>query len=71
MLPEFTDDGLLPPGIHRSDIAEFKRRFAVFNRSDRRWEIFQKIEALLTEAKRSGIVRRVLVAGSYVPDKAD
>jgi hypothetical protein len=71
MLPEFTDDGLLPPGIHRATVAEFKQRFAVFTRSDRRWKILEKIDALLTEAGRSGIVRRVLVAGSYVTAKPE
>ena len=71
MLPDFTDNGLLPPGIHRATVAEFRARFAVFSRSDRRWKIFQKIDALLTEAKRSEIVRRVLVAGSYVTAKAE
>jgi hypothetical protein len=71
MLPEFTEDGLLPPGIHRATLEEFIERFAVFSRSDRRFQIIKQIETLIAEAKRSGIVRGVLMAGSYVTSKAE
>jgi len=71
MLPEFTEDGLLPAGIHRATLAQFKERFAVFSRSDRRFQIGKQIERLIADARRSEIVRSVLMAGSYVTAKAE
>ncbi len=71
MLPDFTDDGLLPAGIHQATLAEFMERFAVFSRSDRRFQIVKQVERLIADAKRSGIVQSVFVAGSYVTAKPE
>jgi hypothetical protein len=71
MLPDFTENGLLPEGIHRATLAEFERRFVYFAVSDRRFRVFDKLRVLYEEAKRSGIVRRFLVAGSFVTSKPE
>jgi hypothetical protein len=71
MIPAFTEHGFLPPGIHRATLNEFKERFVVFKRSDRRLRIFEGLEKLLDQAMRSGIVRRVIIAGSFVTDKPE
>lgn len=71
MIPEFTDAGFLPVGIHRASLDEFKHRFVQFNRSDRRVRLFHGLEKLLSDAKLSTVVRRVLIAGSYVTEKAE
>jgi hypothetical protein len=71
MIPEFTDTGFLPSGMHRTSIEGFKLRFAQFDRSDRRIRLFEKLEKLVFDAKSSGIVRRLLVGGSYVTAKAE
>jgi len=71
MIPEFTEAGLLPPGIHRATFEEFERRFAYFDRSDRRFRIFDKLRELHQQAKMSGIVRRILIGGSFVTDKPE
>jgi hypothetical protein len=71
MLPDFTEDGLLPPGIHRTTLAEFERRFVYFAVSDRRFRLFDKLRVLHEEARRSGIVCRFLVAGSFVSSKPE
>lgn len=71
MLPDFTDEGLLPAGIHRATLGEFAERFTVFSRSDRRFQVFRQIERLVADAKRSEIVQSVLVAGSYVTAKPE
>jgi hypothetical protein len=68
MIPDLTTDGLLPPGIHQASLDELKERFAVFSRSDRRLRLFENFGRLLGDAQKSGVVRRVIVAGSFVTD---
>jgi hypothetical protein len=71
MLPNFTIDGLLPEGVHRATPEEFERRFVYFDRSDRRFRLFEKLRLLIEEARKSGIVRRILVGGSFVTSKPE
>ena len=71
MIPDFKDDGFLPAGIHPATLEELEERFAFFDRSDQRLRVFEKLKALIGEAKRSGIVRCIYVAGSFVTDKPE
>ena len=71
MIPEFTEQGFLPPGMHHATLAEFKERFVVFQRSDRRFHIFEHLQKLFDQAARSGIVRRIIVAGSFITAKPE
>jgi hypothetical protein len=71
MLPDFTEDGLLPEGIHCATLEEFEKRFVYFDLSDRRFRIFNKLRELYHEARRSGIVKRFVVGGSFVTSKAE
>lgn len=71
MIPEFTDQGLLPPGTHQATLEELKERFAIFDRSDQRLRIHEKLERLLREAQSSAVVKRVLVGGSFVTAKSE
>jgi hypothetical protein len=71
VIPDFNDRGLLPPGIHRTDLDGFRERFAVFDRSDRRLQIFRQLERLILEATRSTIIVRIIVGGSFVTAKAE
>ena len=71
MIPNFTEDGLLPVGIHQATREVFRARFAKFDRSDRRLRIFEQLDRLLGEAENSGIVKRILVAGSFVTAKPE
>lgn len=71
MIPDFTEDGLLPAGVHRASLAEFERRFSYFKISDRRFRLFDKLHELHRQAKSSGIVRRILVGGSFVTTKSE
>jgi hypothetical protein len=50
MIPAFTEEGLLPPGIYQATLDEFKDRFVIFQRSDRRFRIFAQLE----KARSSG-----------------
>jgi hypothetical protein len=69
MIPEFTSNGWLPPGIYVASWSEFVERFAVFKRSNQRMAVIRSMEALYLEAKKSGIVKRFLVAGSLLSVK--
>lgn len=69
MIPEFTADGWLPPGIYIASWSEFTERFSVFKRSNQRMMVIRSMEALYLEAKKSLIVKRFLVAGSILSVK--
>jgi hypothetical protein len=71
MIPDFTDEGLLREGVHSATIEEFEERFVYFDRSDRRYRIYDNLSRLLQEAKNSGVVRRVIVGGSFVTVKPE
>ena len=71
MIPDFTEDGFLPAGIHPATLEELAERFAFFDRSDQRFRVFEKLKALIVEARTAGIVRRIYVAGSFVTDKSE
>ena len=71
MIPPFTENGVLPPGVHPATWDEFAERFLVFRQSDRRIQLGRKIRALYDESCRSGITRRFFVVGSCVTDKAE
>ena len=71
MIPTFTREGFLPPGIHQATLDEFKERFVIFQRSDRRFRIFAQLEKLLDQTVRTRIVKRILIAGSFVSAKPE
>jgi len=70
-LPSFNEHGLLPVGIHDCTLDELKATFGSFQRSDRRQQLFAKLELFLAEVRVSGIVRRVILNGSFVTAKAE
>lgn len=71
MIPEFAENGCLPEGIHSAIVDEFQQRFSYFDVSDQRLRVYRGLRELLDEAGKSGIVRRVIVAGSFVSNKAE
>ena len=71
MIPDFTDDGFLPTGIHPATLEELEERFALFDRSVQRFRVFEKLKALIIETRTAGIVRRIYVAGSFVTVKSE
>lgn len=71
MVPEFTGQGLLPEGIHHTNWDGFAERFIIFQRSNRRMQIGGSIKALYDETRISGIVRRILITGSFVTEKPE
>jgi hypothetical protein len=71
MIPDYTTDGLLPPGIHVASWLEFAERFVVFHRSGQRVRVGEQLRLLFEESTRSGIVKRFIVTGSFVTTKAE
>jgi hypothetical protein len=71
VIPEFTTEGLLPEGIHEATREEFEERFVYFDRSDRRFRVYEQLAELLDSVEKSTAILRVLIAGSFVTDKAE
>ena len=65
MIPQFTDEGLLPPGVHETDLEELKGKMGW---SFRRRELLEGLEEAL-ELMASRSVVRVYLNGSFVTDK--
>jgi hypothetical protein len=65
MIPEFTEEGLLPPGIYETDLKELNEKMGW---SRRRFVLLEGLERALELMTASG-VRRVYLDGSFVTDK--
>ena len=63
MLPDFDDNGNLPPGIHRATIEEVEQRFGVGS-LERDVEA-KELKDFVEWARTAGI-RRVLINGSFI-----
>ena len=65
-IPPFTREGLLPGGVHDCSEEEILLRFGSFQSSDRRSKLFAQLASFLVEVRASGLVRWVVVDGSFV-----
>jgi hypothetical protein len=65
MMPEFTDDGLLPPGIYETDFGELNEKMGW---SKRRLLLLDGLERALDLMAANG-VKRVYLDGRFVTDK--
>lgn len=66
-LPDLTDFGDLPLGVHRASLRETLDRFAVGN--PRRITVGQRLERIHRVAAATGHLVRFVVYGSFVTDK--
>ena len=67
-IPAF-DDNVLPEGVHECTFEELEARFGQFQKSDRRIKLTERLKQYLAAAKQSGIVKAVIVDGSYATNK--
>lgn len=67
MLPELTNDGELPPGVHLAAWPDFESRFG--GSSPRRLWLSGRLRTILELAAVGGFLRRVFVWGSFVTAK--
>ena len=65
MIPDFQENGFLPPGVHPAPFAELASRFG--RQSEIRRIQTESIEWLIELAARAG-VQRLVINGSYVTD---
>ncbi len=68
MLPEFNQNGDLPPGVYPIDLDEAIRRFG--NGNPQRQAVTDRLRRIYDLAQRTGAVQQFLVFGSYVTDKS-
>jgi hypothetical protein len=68
-IPELTSDGVLPEGVHTCTLDELGERFGRFQRSDRRCRLFERLAEYVQNARASGVVKELIVDGSFVTDK--
>ncbi len=65
VIPEFNDDGYLPPGVHPATLEEIEERFGV--ESELRHVQVQSVRWLVGLAREAG-VKRIALNGSFVTD---
>lgn len=65
MIPDFSEQGYLPPGVHAATLDEIEERFG--RQSEVRRVQMESLRWLVDAAIRAG-VRRVVVNGSFVTD---
>lgn len=65
MIPEFDDNGYLPPGIHPATMQEIAERFG--KETELRRVQMESLTWLVGSAKKAGI-HRIVVNGSFVTD---
>ena len=66
MIPEFNDEGYLPPGIHRASLEEITARFG--QEPELRQLQMESLRWLVALGRRAG-VERMIINGSFVTDK--
>jgi hypothetical protein len=65
LIPPFTEDGLLPPGLHLASLQEVAERFG--QESELRRVEMQSLEWLYHAARQAGVLRMV-INGSFVTE---
>jgi hypothetical protein len=65
VIPDFDDNGYLPPGIHPATLAEIEARFG--REPELRRVEMQSLHWLIDLARRAG-VKRIVLNGSFVTD---
>jgi len=67
-IPVLDQDGLLPAGVHDCTLSEIRSRFGSFQKSDRRPRLFARLETFVAEAIAAGLIRVLIVDGSFVTE---
>ena len=68
-IPQLSNNGLLPAGIHVTTLNEIRERFGTFHGSDRRVLLFGRLVQLSSELRQSGLFSALIVDGSFVTAK--
>jgi hypothetical protein len=65
-IPSLTSEGLLPEGIHNCSLEELRERFGSFRSSDRRPQLYRRLDEFVMELRRLEIRCSLIVNGSFV-----
>jgi hypothetical protein len=65
-IPALNPDGFLPSGLFDCDLPEMRARFGVFRTSDRRPQLFARLEELVRAMRLSGLFEELIIDGSFV-----
>src|SRR5215469_16293258 len=65
-IPDFNRHGLLPVGVYDCTLAEVRDRFGSFKVTERRPNLFRKLELLLTQVRAAQLSCSVIIDGSFV-----
>lgn len=68
-IPPLNSDGLLPAGIHEATLSEVRERFGAFRESERRVQLYGRLEQLAASLRGSHLFLAVIVDGSFVTAK--
>jgi hypothetical protein len=68
MIPELTQNGVLPPGLHEATLGEVRRRFGAANK--RRVELMKGLSTIVARARQAGGLR-IYLDGSFVTMKKE
>ena len=68
-IPSFTRNGVLPEGVHVCTMEELRLRFGRFQDSDRRVDLFNRLEQLVADLRKSGLFPALVIDGSFVTTK--
>ena len=68
-LPEFTDEGDLPPGVHRATLADILERFG--QGSAKRVAVADRLNRIYELGVSTGQMARFVIFGSFVTAKAE
>ncbi len=70
-IPELTEGGVLPPGVHACSLEEIGQRFGSFQGTDGRVQLYDALVRYVGEARLTKLVRALVVDGSFVTSKPD
>ena len=69
-IPALNHEGVLPVGVFDCTLSEVCEHFGAFRSSDRRVQLFARLEELTEAMRFSGIFESLIVDGSFVTAKA-
>ena len=68
-IPDLNEQGLLPPGIYDCSLEEIGERFGIFQSTDRRPRLYEKLQEFLQQVRSIDLIVAVIVDGSFVTSK--
>jgi isocitrate/isopropylmalate dehydrogenase len=68
-IPSFTEQGLLPEGVHDCTLAEVAARFGAFQTTDQRPRLYARLHEFVAELRAAKLVPAVIIDGSFVTAK--